>query len=166
MFNGVLLSQENNEIMPFAATWMDLEIIIWCKERQRNKHCITHMWNSLGFSMIQYMLAAWSLVPLPFLNPACISGSSWFTYCWSLAWSILRVIWLAYEMNATVWQFELCLACLFFANGMETDLFQSCGHCWVFQICRHSDWSTLTASPFRICNSSAGIPSLPLFCSY
>ena len=57
MFNGVLLSQENNEIMPFAATWMDLEIIIRCKERQRNKHCITHMWNSLGFSMIQYMLA-------------------------------------------------------------------------------------------------------------
>ena len=31
------------------------------------------------------MLAIWSLVPLPFLNPACTSGSSWFTYCWSLA---------------------------------------------------------------------------------
>ena len=26
-------------------------------------------WNSLGFSMIQWMLAIWSLVPLPFLNP-------------------------------------------------------------------------------------------------
>ena len=26
-------------------------------------------WNSLAFSMIQHMLAIWSLVPLPFLNP-------------------------------------------------------------------------------------------------
>ena len=32
-------------------------------------------WNSLAFLMIQWMLAIWSLVPLPFLNPACISGS-------------------------------------------------------------------------------------------
>ena len=31
-------------------------------------------WNSLAFSMIQWMLAVWSLVPLPFLNPACMSG--------------------------------------------------------------------------------------------
>ena len=30
-----------------------------------------------------------SLVPLPILNPACTSGSSQFTYCWSLAWRIL-----------------------------------------------------------------------------
>ena len=27
-------------------------------------------WNSFAFSMIQRMLAVWSLVPLPFLNPA------------------------------------------------------------------------------------------------
>ena len=33
-------------------------------------------WNSLAFSMIQWMLAIWSLVPLPFLNPAWTSGSS------------------------------------------------------------------------------------------
>ena len=45
---------------------------------------------------------------------------------------------------------------------MKTDLFQSCGHCWVFQICRHSECSTLRASSFRIWNSSAGIPSPPL----
>ena len=45
--------------------------------------------NSLAFSMIQEMLAIWSLVPLPFLNSACTSGSSQFTYCWSLAWRIL-----------------------------------------------------------------------------
>ena len=36
--------------------------------------------------MIQQMLAIWSLVPLPFLKPAWTSGSSWFGYCWSLAW--------------------------------------------------------------------------------
>ena len=36
--------------------------------------------------MIQWMLAIWSLVPLPFLNPAWTSGISQFLYCWSLAW--------------------------------------------------------------------------------
>ena len=36
------------------------------------------------------MLAIWSLVPLPFLNPAWTSGSSQFTYCWILAWRILE----------------------------------------------------------------------------
>ena len=28
VYDGTLLSHEENEIMPFAATWMDLEIII------------------------------------------------------------------------------------------------------------------------------------------
>ena len=37
----------------------------------------TFFWNSLAFSMIQQMLAIWSLAPLPFLNIACTSGSSW-----------------------------------------------------------------------------------------
>ena len=41
-------------------------------------------------------------------------------------------------------------------------LFQSCGHCWVFQICWHIECSTFTASTFRIWNSSTGIPSTPL----
>ena len=45
---------------------------------------------------------------------------------------------------------------------MRTALFQSCGHCWVFQICWHIECSTLTASSFRIWNSSTGIPSPPL----
>ena len=31
----------------------------------------------------------------------------------------------------------------------ETDLFQYCGHCWVFQICWHTECSTLTASYLR-----------------
>ena len=53
-------------------------------------------WNPLVFSMIQCMLAIWSLVPLPFLNPAWTSGSSQFTYCWSLAcriWALLESPW-------------------------------------------------------------------------
>ena len=45
---------------------------------------------------------------------------------------------------------------------MKTDLFQSSGHCWVFQICWHNECSTFTASSFRIWNSSAGIPSASL----
>ena len=45
---------------------------------------------------------------------------------------------------------------------MKTDLFQSCGHCWVFQICWYIECSTLIASSFRFWNSSTGIPSPPL----
>ena len=33
-------------------------------------------------------------------------------------------------------------------------LFQSCGHCWVFQICWHIEYSTFTASTVRIWHSS------------
>ena len=48
-----------------------------------------------SFFDIQWMLAIWSLVPLPFLNPAWTTGSSRFTYCWSLAWRILSITLLA-----------------------------------------------------------------------
>ena len=111
--------------------------------------------------MIQRMLAIWSLVLLPFLNPAWTSGSSWFTYCWSLAWRILSITLLACEGSAIVQQFEHSLALPFFGIGMKIDLFQSCGHCWVFQICWHIECSTFIASSFRIRNSSTGIPSPP-----
>ena len=48
---------------------------------------------------------------------------------------------------------------------MKTDLFQSCGHCWVIQICWHIECNTFTASCFRILNNSAEIssPQLALF---
>ena len=59
-------------------------------------------WNSLAFPMSQQMLAIWSLIPLPFRNPPCISGISWFMYCWRLAWRILSIILLACEMRAIV----------------------------------------------------------------
>ena len=110
--------------------------------------------------MIQQMLAIWSLVPLPFLNPARTSGSSQFTYCWSLAWRILSIM--LCEMSAiwcslnSVWHYP--------SLGLEWKLtpFQFSGHCWVFQICWHIGCSTFTASSFRIWNGSTGIPSPPL----
>ena len=73
--------------------------------------------------------------------------SSQFTYCWSLAWRILSITLLVCEMSVTVWKFEHSLALPFFGIGTKTDLFQSCGHCWVFQICCHIECSTFTASP-------------------
>ena len=45
---------------------------------------------------------------------------------------------------------------------MKTDLFQTCGHCWVFQSSWHVECRTVRASSFRIWNNSAGILSLPL----
>ena len=46
----------------------------------------------LSFLMIQWMLAIWSPVPLPFLNPAWTSGSSQFMYYWNLAWRIWALL--------------------------------------------------------------------------
>ena len=96
-------------------------------------------------------------VPLPFVKPAWTSGNSWFTHCWSLAWRALSIILLACEMSAIVRQLQHSLALPFFRTGMKTDLFQSCGHCWVFLICWHIECST-----FTIWNCSTGIPSPPL----
>ena len=62
------------------------------------------------FSMIQRMLAIWSLAPLPFLNPSWMSGSSQFMYCLSLAWRILSITFIACEMSAIVqwhWQSQV-----------------------------------------------------------
>ena len=112
--------------------------------------------------MIQQILAIWSLSPLPFLNQAWTSGSSQFTYCWSVTWRILSIPLPVCEMSAIMQQFEHSLALPFFGIGMKTDLFQSCGHCWAFQICWCIECSTFTASSFSIWNRSTGIPSLPL----
>ena len=59
-------------------------------------------WNSLAFWMIQWILAIWPLVPLPFLNPVWTSASSQFTYCWSVAWSILSITLLECESSEIV----------------------------------------------------------------
>ena len=49
ILNGILLSHKKNEILPLAATWMYLEIIILSEvksDRERQiSYDITYMWN-------------------------------------------------------------------------------------------------------------------------
>ena len=94
-------------------------------------------WNSLAFSVIQWMLAISSLVSSSFsksrlniwkfsvhvlLKPSLENFEHYFSSMWD-------------ECNcAVVWT---SLALPLFGIGMKTDIFQSCGHCWVFQICWH-----------------------------
>ena len=84
----------------------------------------------------------WKFTVHVLLKPGLNNFEHYFTSLWD-------------ECNcAVVWAF--------FGIGMKTDLCQSCGHCWVFQIRWHIECSTFTASSFTIWNSSAGILSPPL----
>ena len=65
-------------------------------------------------------------------------------------------------MSIIVQQFEHSLALPSFGIGMKIDLFQSCGHSCIFHICWHTECSALTASSFRVWNTSSGIPSFPV----
>ena len=78
-------------------------------------------WNSFAFSLIQWTLGIWFLAPLPFLNPACMSGTSQFTYCWSLAWRIWGISLLVCKISTVVQLFEHSLALLFYGIGIKTD---------------------------------------------
>ena len=91
----------------------------------------TFQTDSLPFEL-PGILAIWSLVPLPFLNPACTSGNSQVMYCWSLAWKVLSITLLVCEMSTAVQWFEHSLVLSFFGIGVKTGFFQSCGHCWAF----------------------------------
>ena len=43
IYNGILLSHKRNEIMPLAATWMDLEIITYLSEVSQKEKDKYHM---------------------------------------------------------------------------------------------------------------------------
>ena len=46
IYNGILLSHKKIEIMPFAATWMDLETVMQSEvsQNEENKyHILTHI---------------------------------------------------------------------------------------------------------------------------
>ena len=101
-----------------------------------------------GFSAFpKTSLNIWNFSVHVLLKPGLDNFEHYFTSMWD-------------ECNCVVvWTF---FGISFFGVGMKNDLFQSCGHCWVFQICCHIECGTFTASSFRIWNSSAGIPSPPL----
>ena len=40
IYNGILLAIKRNEIVPFAETWMDLEIVIQSEVSQKEKNSI------------------------------------------------------------------------------------------------------------------------------
>ena len=119
-------------------------------------------WSSLAFSISQRLLAIWSLVPLPYLNPAWTFGSSWCHIMLKPRMQNFNMTLLSWETSAIVQWLAHSLVLPFLGVGMRIDFFQSCGHCWVFQICWHNEYKTLMASSFRDLNSSAVISFRPL----
>ena len=92
----IQISQEAGQVVLYPLLFKNFPQLLWSTQ---SKALVYSQWSrsrcfygiSLAFSMIQYMLAIWSLVPLPFLNPAWKSGSSWFTYSSILAWRTLSI---------------------------------------------------------------------------
>ena len=93
-------------------------------------------------------LYIWKFSVHVLLKPSFKAFEHYFASMWNECdyWGSLNILW----------------HCLSLGLEMKTDFFQSCGHCWVFQIYWQIECSTFTASSFRIWNSSAGIPSPPV----
>ena len=101
------------------------------------------LWNSLAFSVIQQMFA--------------ISDSSAFSKSSLNIWKFSVHVLLKHSLKdferyfSSMWdEYNFVVVWTFFGivylwNWNETDLFQSCGHCRVFQIFWHIGCSTLTA---------------------
>ena len=45
IYNGILLSQKKNKIVPFAEIWMDLEMVIQSEvsQEEKNKYILTYI---------------------------------------------------------------------------------------------------------------------------
>ena len=100
---------------------------------------------SFAFSQTSWNI--WKFTVHILLKPGLENFERYFTNVWD-------------ECNyVVVWAF---FGIAFLWDWNENWPFQSCGHCWVFQICWHIECSTFIASSFRTWNSSTGIPSSPL----
>ena len=119
--------------------------------------------------MIQWMLAIWYLVPLPFLNPASTSGSSQFTYCWRLAWRILNTSSLPWFMDLT-FQVPMQYCSLQHRNLLSPPDTSKIGRCFHFgsvssillELFLHSSPAAYWA-PTDLGSSSFGVISFYLF---
>ena len=95
-----------------------------------------------SFPFFKTRLNIWKFIVHVLLKP----GSENFKHYFASVWD---------ECNCViVWAF---FGIAFLWDWNENWPFQSCEHCWVFQICWHIECSTFTASSFRI-----EIPDLPL----
>ena len=81
------ISQEAGQVVWFSHLFKNFPVCcdphiqrLWCSQWSRSR-CFS---GTLAFLMSLWMLAIWSLVPLPFLNPAWTSGRSQFMYCFFL----------------------------------------------------------------------------------
>ena len=95
-FPCIQISQEAGEVVWYSHLFKNLSQFVvihskrlWCSQESKSRFFFFFLELSCFFS--DTMLAIWSLVLLLFLNPAWTSGSSWFMYCWSLAWRILSI---------------------------------------------------------------------------
>ena len=112
--------------------------------------------------MIQQMLAIWSLVPLPLQNPSCTLGSS-------LVHILLKSSLKDFEHNLTIncmWDECNCMVVwTFFGIPLLWDWNENWPFPVLWPLLSFPNLLTywvqhfLTASSFRISNSSAGIPS-------
>ena len=82
-----------------------------------------------------------------------ISGSSGFSKSSLYTWNFSVHVLLKQSLKdlehylASMWNEQNCMVVwTFFGIGMKTDLLESCGHWWVFQICWHVECNTLKAS--------------------
>ena len=92
-------------------------------------------------------LNIWKFTVQVLLKPCLENFENYFARVWEECNCV--VVWTLFGI-AFLWDWD------------ENWHFQSCGWCWVFHICWYIDYSTFTASSFRIWNRSAGIPSPPL----
>ena len=114
------------------------------KSRKRLSDWSDLIWSS-AFSKTSLNIRKFTVHVL--LKPDLQSFEHYFTSVWD-------------ECNCAVaWAF---FGIAFLWHWNENWPFQSCVHCWVFQICWHIECSTFTASSFRTWNTSTGIPSPPL----
>ena len=123
------ISQETSKVVWYSHFFKNFP---WCAVIHRVKGFGIVSKSEIDFFLLEFScifydpvdVGNWSLFPLPFLNPAWTSGSFWFIYCWSLAWRILNITSLAFEIRAIVQYLEHSLVLPSFVIGIKPE---NCG---------------------------------------
>ena len=101
-------------------------------------------WNSLGFFYDPKDVGNWSPVPLPFLNPAWISGIYRFTNCWRYTWIILSITLLVCSVQLS----SLVQSCLTHCDPMNCSTEGLHLHHWLPEITQtHVHWISDAIQP-------------------